>query len=167
MTEQARKQKFEGMVREIRRMRAVGAAYEVDAMLLTLVLEKRPSYWRDTPATTFPDIIRDRRLGTVKQWRAFKAAHKVIPHKHLRMLGVPAVCLIAVQPKRLQPRLVQLALNFRKRHEIGPTYQYVTMLLPKRNQPAKPTRAALVRYIEDLKGVIERLGGTVPPMENS
>lgn len=155
------------MVERIRSLRTISAEHEVDSMLLVLELEKKPSLWRTTLVSTFEEVIREERFCTVSRWRAFKAARGFIPKKHLSSLGVPAACLIAMQPKGRQLRLLNLALTFRRKHGFEPTYQYVTRLLPSRARPTGPTRKTLLQYIEVLKEVIRNLKGRVPPMREA
>jgi hypothetical protein len=163
--EQSRQQQYNSMVERIRNSRTAGAGHEVDSMLLVLELEDRPSLWQTALVTDFEEVVRAERFCTVARWRAFKAARGFIPRKHLSALGVPAACLIAIQPKRMQLKLLNLALTFRRENGVEPTYQYITQLLPKRARVAGPNRKDLLRYIEVLKGVIQKLGKRVPTME--
>lgn len=155
------------MVERIRNLRTISAEHEVSSMLLVLELERQPSLWRTTLVSKFEEVIKEERFCTVARWRAFKAAKGFIPRKHLSALGVPAACLIAVQSKGRQLRLLRKALDFRKSHGIEPTYQFITRLLPSRDRPTGPTRKTLLQYIEVLKATIRRLHGRVPAMEAS
>lgn len=157
-------EQYDARITEIRECRSMGAEYEVRAMLLILELEKRPSLWRQTPNTKFTAVIKEERFCTVHRWKMFKRARAAIPKKHILSLGVPAACLIAAQAKRSHVRLMRLALDFRKKHGVEPTYQYVSKLTRKR-RVVGPPRKALLRYIEVLKNKIADLGGTVPDME--
>jgi hypothetical protein len=161
-----REVKYKEYIARIRELRNRGAAEEIAAMRLIVEFEKATYAWKEYPSTTFESVIRDEHLCTVARFRSFKKAVSDLTKLHIDRLGVAASCLIAMQSKGSRFRLLNAALQFRSRHEIEPTYQFVSRMIRGR-QPklSRPTYGEQSRYIAVLKDVITKLGGKIPPME--
>jgi hypothetical protein len=144
------------------------AGNDVSAMRLILEFEKATFAWKTADTTSFETVIRDEHLCTVSHFRAFRKANSELAKVHIDKLGVDAVCLIAMQSRGARFRLVNEALRYRTRHDIGPTYQYISQLIRGRHpKPKRPSYGTLKRYIEVLKDKIHNLGGKVPSIEEA
>lgn len=159
--------KYDEYVSRIRDLRGRSAADEVAAMRLLVEFEKAKYAWKKYPSDRFEDVIREERFCTVNRYHAFKKAVAELTKIHIDHLGVAASCLIAKQTKGARFRLLNAALQYRNKHDIEPTYQYVSQWIRARKPKSnRPTYGELNAYVEILKAKIVRLGGKVPPMES-
>jgi hypothetical protein len=148
----------------IRDLKSKGADYEVQAMFQIVELERLQVLWRKS-GKTFTEVLKNERgLCTAGRFKAFKKASTCFPRKTIDQLGVPCVCILAVQNASVRNRILPHALKFRSRHGEGPTYQYVSRFF--RKPSSGPTRAQALRYIDVLRKVIKDMGGSIPMMEH-
>ncbi len=154
---------YEKIVQSIRRLRGEGTQCEVDAMVLVLDLETQPFLWSEG-GILFEDVIRREKFCTVARWKAFKKARTLFTRKDrflstARLLGVAAICLIAVQSEKVRFRLLREATTYRDKYDIGPTYQYIAQRIGKKRTTPRPSRATLLRQNEKFKKDIAVLSG--------
>ena len=157
--------KRKAFISKIRTLKNQGAAFELQALYTLLQFEQLPITWKATSQTTFADVLREERLFPVSRYRSFKRAVKQLSKPVIEKLGVDAACLIAAQPAKKQFALIRKAQDFRKRHDVEPTYQYVSTFIRGRTpKKSGPSRQSLLNYIEKLKATIRSLRGRVPAM---
>lgn len=149
-------------VRRIRDLKSRGVDFEIQAMYEVTELERMSVIWKADRSTSFETVITKERLCTVTRFRAFKKATSVFKRGTIEKLGLPCVCLLAVQNGPTRDRLLNLAMKFRDENGTEPTYQYIARFT--RKAKTGPTRKQLLGYIDDLKRVIREAGGRVPSM---
>jgi hypothetical protein len=151
-------------VKKIQDLKNQGAAFELAALRALLEYEKTTIAWKSSPGVTFADVLREERLFPISKWRAFKRASIQLKGNVIDRLGVQAACLIGAQTIKRQFNLTRKAMDFRKKHGVDPTYQYVTELLKKHHvkKVTGPTRKQLLDYIATLKGKIQDAKLKVP-----
>jgi hypothetical protein len=156
--------KLKSKLQQIRDLKSKGSGFEVQAMYQIIDLERTSVLWRKDRSTTFDDVLKEEKgLCTPSRFQAFKKATSCFPKDTIHKLGVPCVCLLAVQNGQQRDRLLRYALNFRTKNGSEPTYQYICMFLKKPN--TGPTRTQLLKYINVLRAKIKDLGGYIPVME--
>jgi len=147
----------------IRNLKSKGAGFEVQAMYEVLSLEKASVLWRRDGTESFATVLQEEvGLCTPSRFKAFKKAVEHFSPETIDQLGVPCVCLIAVQNQALRTRMVKEALAYRAEHG-EPNYQFLSRFLRKSGKTV--SRARLTKYIEVLKFTIKELGGRIPMME--
>jgi hypothetical protein len=163
----AQSAKYKHFADSYRSFKALGSKYEIEAMFVLLDFERTSVCWRTSPKVTFNEVLREERFCTIRRYNAFKQATVMFGKPQIKRLGVDAVCLIARQPAKYRPRLIEKSLKFRSSFAQEPTYQYASQLiesmLPKKK--AKPTYGTLKKFVESLKEEVRRLGGKIPKME--
>lgn len=148
----------------IRTLKSKGSTFEVQAMFEVLDLEKQSVLWRRDGVKTFEEMLKhEAGVCTRSRYKAFKKATGFFPRATIDKLGVPCVCLLAIQNASTRDRLLKHALDFRKNHGAEPTYQYFSRFLRKPGNPV--TRKRLEAYVDKLKAEIRSLGGRVPVMD--
>jgi hypothetical protein len=155
---------LQAQLHSIRALKSKGATHEVEAMYRILELEKQTVLWRRDGVKNFSELLRiEAGVCSINRHRAFKKADGFFNRATIDKLGVPAVCLLAVQNQATRDRLLKYGLEYQKKHGVEPTYQYFSRFLRKPGNPV--TRTRLNNYVELLKKTIRELGGRVPPME--
>jgi hypothetical protein len=152
-------------LREIRALKSKGSDFEVQTMYEILALEKASVLWRVDGTETFTSVLKQEAgICTPTRFKAFKKAVACFSQATIERLGVPCVCLLAVQNQSVRAKLLKAALAFRTEKGTEPTYQYISRFLAKPKNDL-PSRARLLKYVDVLRAEIKSLGGRVPMME--
>jgi hypothetical protein len=155
--------KLQTQLRQIRELKSKGSNYEVEALFKVIELEKMSVLWRTGGNTTFDDVLTSEKgICTPSRFKAFKKANTHFSSLTIHKLGVPCVCLLAVQNEGTRNKLLSYALKYREKNGGEPTYQYICRFLKK--APTGPSRGQLIKYIDTLRKTIKDLGGRVPVM---
>lgn len=154
-------------LKDIRDLKSKGSGFEVQAMYEILALEKASVLWRRDGTDTFALVLKQE-IGvcTPTRFKAFKKAAEYFPQDTIERLGVPCVCLIAIQNQGVRSKMLKEALTYRKNHGSEPTYQFVSLFSPRKKPESHGvSRVRLIKYIDVLKAEIKSLGGRIPVME--
>jgi len=148
----------------IRGLKSRGHECEVQAMYEVIRLEKTSVLWKQSGTHDFDSFLREENgICTPSRFKAFKRSVEYFDQETIYLLGVPCICLLASQNKATREKLLGCALDFRKRFNCLPNYQYFSQFL--RKDSVGPTRTELLRYIDVLRNHIKELGGRIPAMK--
>jgi hypothetical protein len=135
-------------------------------MRLLCDVHDTPQVWQHQHKS-FNDVLRSERFCTISKFAAFRKALQLdLP---VEKLGVDAACLLASYPAKIRKTATEQTLQWVATHKIAPTYQLVAEYVSTR-QPgaskappkAKPSNAALRRYIATLQALCRKHGIAFP-----